>query len=127
MGLPTGKSILDRWTLPDGSFKYRELCPLKGSTPIVHEEDCRLLAVLMADLFRLDAHREVKESFETDLLLKDGRPLAFFNDTCMYSPLGMFIWMDFWAAGANFGPLSKILHASNRAAIAELAELDFML
>jgi hypothetical protein len=41
--------------------------------------------------------------------------------------LGMFIWMDFWAAGANFGPLSKILHASNRAAIAELAEDDFML
>ena len=30
--------------------------------------------------------------------------------------------MDFWAAGANFGPLSKILYASNRAAIAELAK-----
>jgi hypothetical protein len=61
------------------------------------------------------------------LLRKDGRPLAFFNDKCMYSPLGMFIWMDFWAAGANFGPLSKILHASNRAVVAELAEEDFMM
>jgi flagellar motility protein MotE (MotC chaperone) len=75
----------------------------------------------------IQKEKEQLEETKTDLLRKDGRPLAFFNDKCMYSPLGMFIWMDFWAAGANFGPLSKILHASNRAAIAELAEEDFML
>ena len=127
MGLPSGKSILERWKHDDGSFKYRELCPLKGSTPIVHEKDCKVVAQVLADLFRLDAGREVKETYETNLLRNDGRPLAFFNDKSMYSKLGMFIWMDFWVAGANFGPISKVLHASDRTAIEDLAEEKFVL
>ena len=93
----------------------------------MHEKDCKVVAQVLADLFRLDAGREVKETYETNLLRNDGRPLAFFNDKSMYSKLGMFIWMDFWVAGANFGPISKVLHASDRTAIEDLAEEKFVL
>ena len=97
-------------------------CPSRN-----YEKDCKVVAQVLADLFRLDAGREVKENYETNLLRNDGRPLAFFNDKSMYSKLGMFIWMDFWVAGANFGPISKVLHASDRTAIEDLAEEKFVL
>ena len=126
MGLKAGSSILDRWKLDDGTFKYRELC-CKGSNPIALERDFKLLAVLMADLFRVDATRDVKENYETDLLRTDGRPLAFFNDKTMYSKLGMLIWTDFWLAGSNFGHISRLLRANERDAIDRIAEGTFHL
>ena len=127
LGLPPGKSLLHRWQNPDGSFKYRELCSIKGSNPIALERDCKVVAILMAELFRLDAGRDVKEGYETDLLRNNGKPLAFFNDKTMYSKLGMFIWTDFWIAGSNFGQLSKLLHAADRASINKVAGTSFIL
>jgi hypothetical protein len=81
----------------------------------------------MTDLFRLDATRPVKEGYETDLLRKDGRALAFFNDKCGYSDLGMFIWTNFWTKDYNFGQISKILRATDTASIDKVAEGKFTL
>jgi hypothetical protein len=126
LGLPAGKSVLERWKEPDGTFKYRELCPVKNGESFASQPDCKLFAVLMAELFRLDAARPVKENYETDLLRTDGRPLAFFNDKIGYSRLGMFIWTDFWLRGSNFGQLSKVLRASDRPTIDDVAGASFI-
>ena len=127
MGLPAGKSLLSRWAHPDGTFKYRTLCTNKTGQSVWNEPDCKQVAFLMLELLRLDATRPVKEGYETDLLRKDGRALAFFNDKCMYSNLGMFIWTDFWIKEHSFGPLSKLLHATDRDGIQNVAEGKFTL
>ena len=119
---------MSRWTQTDESFKYAVLCPpFRSSVSITHEPDCKIVAALMADLFRLDARRPVKEGYETDLLRKDGRALAFFNDKCGYSDLGMFIWTNFWTKDYNFGHISKILRAADTASIDKVAEGKFTL
>ena len=104
--LPPGKSLLHRWQNPDGSFKYRELCSIKGSNPIAPERDCKVVAILMAELFSLDSGRDVKEGYETDLLRNNGKPLAFSSTTrpCTAS----------WgcSSGRTFGSLVPILVSS---------------
>ena len=99
---------------------------MKGGDSFAVQPDCKLVAVLMADLFRLNATRDVKKNYETDLLRTDGRPLAYFNDKTGYSRLGMFLWTDFWLHGSNFGQLSKILRASDRTSIDEVAGASFI-
>ena len=127
LGLPLGKSILSRWVNPDKSFKYRAVCPIKTNENINNEPDCKVVATLMADLFRVDALRPAKEGYETNLLRSDGRALAFFNDKCGYSSLGMFIWTDFWTKDHNFGQISSLLRATDRAGIQKVAENKFTL
>jgi len=127
MGIPQGKSMLSRWTNPDRTFKYRAMCPTKSCLTITNELDCKVVATLMADLFRVDACRPTKEGYETNLLRSDGRALAFFNDKCMYSNLGMFIWTDFWAKDHNFGQISCLLQATTRAGIEKVAGTKFTL
>ena len=128
MGIPAGKSFMTRWMNPDDSFKYHALCPTnRAGMSITHEGDCKVVATLMQDLFRLDATRPVKENYETDLLRTDGRALAFFNDKSGYSDLGMFIWTNFWIKDYNFGHISKILRATDSVGIQKVAEGNFTL
>ena len=58
---------------------------------------------------------------------KDGRALAFFNNKCGYSDMGMFIWTSFWTKDYNFGHISKVLRAADAAAIDKVVEGKFTL
>jgi hypothetical protein len=97
LGLPPRKSPFHCWL-----FKYRELCPVKGSNPTAFDGYIKVVAVLMAELIRLDASREVKEGSGTDLL-------------------------HFWTIGYNFGQVSRLHNVADRSSNENVAAKSFTL
>ena len=112
LGLPQGKSLLHRWKNADGSALdpsnvgnfalSKEAIPLHSSWSLL---DCKVAAILMAELFRLDAGSDVKEGYETDLVRNNGKPLAFFNVKTNVQQAGdvhqdglLDRWFQYWSA-----------------------------
>jgi hypothetical protein len=84
LGLKEGSSILQRWVDKHGTLTYDEFCPedVLKPYPCKAETDCKQVALMCGNLFRLDATVKYKEGFETDLLRKaNNSPLAYFNST----------------------------------------------
>jgi len=105
-------SILDRWKKDDGSNKYDRLCPddVKDSRsyPCKSETDGRAVAMLVANLLRLDGRHPYKDGAGHDPLRAGNKPLALFGATSpKYSELGCFVITEFWCKAATLGPLTK--------------------
>ena len=111
IGFEVGESILDRWRDEAGNRKYAKLCPDERSKsyPCKSEPDGRAVAMLVSNLFRLDATHPYKEGTGHAPLRPGNKPLALFGvNSPKYSRLGCYMLVEFWCKRSTLGPLSSL-------------------
>ena len=83
--------------------------PRVKSYPCKSEPDGRAVAMLVSNLFRLDATHPYKEGTGHAPLKPGNKPLALFGaNSPKYSRLGCYMLVEFWCKRSTLGPLSAL-------------------
>ena len=92
---------------------------------LLTQPDGKLVAMLMVNLFRLDATVPVKEGYEMDLLRNNTKPLAYFGkDHPGYSKLGVFILKEFWLKKGVVPSISDFISIKSESDIAKVYGME---
>ena len=113
-GFIDNEAMLDRWKDDTGQRKYARVCPddpraKSKPYPCKIEPDGRAVAMLVSNMFRLDATHPYKEGTGHAPLKPGNKPLALFGaNSPKYSRLGCYMLVEFWCKRSTLGPLSAL-------------------